>query len=399
MRVVALLALALPLAVHAEDATLDKIRTLLLPMRTNGLENLRVRGATPALTTVKHLLRDWIESRVSALQWNGVRWNPDPVVLQEQLNDELNRAKLICNSQLKIPCPEQSGLGFLGPVVLDIKRESFLIVRTRVGIQVCGDDDSAYAYQSSDHQWRRFWQSEQNYYEEEKYFPQTLREVLISPTDFRPNGDRTEHLILTLGTEPWCSSNWHDVYYRVWRTEGADVEPELLLSGSDWGYVDSVHGSIGRAGIFTEYTAGDGVVEPDRPEIRHYVLKKGKLERVDPVALNPPNFAAFWLAHPWPEIARWTAEGSRSQLKEWLQRNKGPFGEFDYPTLHCENQPDLWQVSTVAGENGKRPIYFLIRWRPPYHFTMVSASARPWPGCKQEDPEADEPRSLFEMLN
>jgi hypothetical protein len=399
MRLLALFMLVFPLAVRAEDDRLDKIRVLLLPLRTNGLQNLKSRGATPALTTVKHLLRDWVETRLAGLQWNGVGWNPDPIVLQEQLNDELNRAELICNAQSKISCPEQSRLGFLGPITLDMRRESILIVRTAVGIQVCGDDDSAYAYQSAEHQWHRFWQSEQNDYEEGKYFPQRLRDVLISPADFRPDRNPTEHLILTLGVEPWCTSNWHDVYYRVWRTKGHDVEPELLLTGSDWAFVESIHGSVGTAGVFTEYTAGNGVVEPDRPEIRHYVLEKGRLVRVDPVALTSASFTAFWLAHPWPEISNWTAQSNSSKLKEWLRQNKAPFGEFAYPTLHCENRPDLWQVSTVGGGNGKPNVYFLVRWRPPYHFAMVSASDRPWPGCKEEDPEADEPRSLFEILN
>jgi hypothetical protein len=395
MRLLALLMLCSPLVVQAEDARLDAIHALLLPMRTSRL-NLKARGATPALTTVKHQLRDWIESRLSALQWNGLRWNQDPVVLQEQLNDELRRAELFCGSSSKTPCPESSELGFLGPVVLDMKRGAFLVVRTAVGIQLCGYDESAYAYQSSETQWRRFWQSEQNDYDEGKYFPQWLHEVLISPTDFRPNADKTEHLILTLGTEPWCTSNWHDVYYRVWQTKGTYVEPVLLLSGSERAFVDdSIHGSVNRDDLLIEYAVNSVEGGFTRPEIRHYVLEHGRLERVDPIALSPRNFTAFWLSHPWPENSRWTAEGNRSNLEKWLQRHKGPFLEFGYPTLHCKQQPDLWQVATDVAEDGKGPVYFLIRWRPPYHFTMVSAGDHPWPNCTEEDREADEPRSLF----
>ena len=39
--------------------------------------------------------------------------------------------------------------------------------------------------------------------------------------------------------------------------------------------------------------------------------------------------------------------------------------------------------------------YFLIRWRPPYHFSMVGVSEQPWPNCTEKDPEADEFRTLF----
>jgi len=51
----------------------------------------------------------------------------------------------------------------------------------------------------------------------------------------------------------------------------------------------------------------------------------------------------------------------------------------------------LWQV----GFDFEKAQYFLIRWRPPYHFTMVDVSEHPWPDCAEEDREADEPRTLF----
>jgi len=40
-------------------------------------------------------------------------------------------------------------------------------------------------------------------------------------------------------------------------------------------------------------------------------------------------------------------------------------------------------------------VYFLVRWRPPYHFTMMEISHKPWPRCTQEDREADEWRTVF----
>jgi hypothetical protein len=395
MHRLALLLLSFPFVIPAEDSHLDAIRALLLPMRTAGTQNLGARGATPALTTVKHELRDWIESRLSVLQWNGERWNPNPVVLQEQLNDELRSAGLICEWQSKTPCPEWTELGFLGPVVFDMKQGP-LIVRTAVGIQECGFDESAYAYESSENQWRRFWQSEQNDYAEGKYFPQRLEQVLISPTDYHPGSDRTEHLILTLGALPWCTSFWHSVYYRVWQTKSTLREPLLLLNGSDLADIgEPIQGNAGPSGVFMEYSAiGEEAVRG--PEIRHYVLRQGKLTRADPIALIPADFVAFWLRHAWPESSRWTAEESRSKLEAWRQQHKGPLSERDDRTFHCKLHPDLWQVVTES-EYGNQRVYFLIRWRPPYHFTMVSVSGLPSPDCTEEDREADEPRSLFSL--
>ena len=66
MRLLALLLLGSPILALAQDTRLDAIRAILLPMRQ--LEPLKARGATPAFTTVKHQLRDWIESRLSVLE-------------------------------------------------------------------------------------------------------------------------------------------------------------------------------------------------------------------------------------------------------------------------------------------------------------------------------------------
>src|ERR1700683_3416364 len=101
MRLVALVLLGSPL-VAAGDAKLETIHSLLVPMRNSGIK--KVSGATPAFTAIKHQLRDLIEPRFSVLQWEGSRWIPDPVVLQEQINEELNQADLFCYRQPITAC-------------------------------------------------------------------------------------------------------------------------------------------------------------------------------------------------------------------------------------------------------------------------------------------------------
>jgi hypothetical protein len=55
---------------------------------------------------------------------------------------------------------------------------------------------------------------------------------------------------------------------------------------------------------------------------------------------------------------------------------------------------DFSDPPTPFGKDGKGT-YFLVRWRPPYRFTMVDIGDRAYPGCTTEDGEADERRSLF----
>jgi len=43
----------------------------------------QARGATPTLTTVKHQISDWIESRIEILKWadGGLSPNPTPLYI------------------------------------------------------------------------------------------------------------------------------------------------------------------------------------------------------------------------------------------------------------------------------------------------------------------------------
>jgi hypothetical protein len=94
------------------------------------------------------------------------------------------------------------------------------------------------------------------------------------------------------------------------------------------------------------------------------------------------------LFHVWPDAAKWTANRA---LQEWHERVRKTRSEFDFPTKRCAARPDLWQVGL-----GESPtVYFLVRWRPPYRFTMVDVRETPWPDCTEVDRLADESDTTF----
>jgi len=134
-----------------------------------------------------------------------------------------------------------------------------------------------------------------------------------------------------------------------------------------------------------------------RETVRHFLIDGDRVTRVDPVALGPRDFVDEWVTRPWEESVRWSGSAS---LRRWyanLQTDPvfRQFGE----TMHC-GTPDLWQVtfapSAPKWNSARQPgVYFLVRWRPPYHFTMVDVSAKPWPRCIEKDPDADAWRTLF----
>jgi hypothetical protein len=186
----------------ADDVSLNALRSSAAAMRlkTRG----GPRGATPNLTAAKHQLRDWLEERLGRLAENG-----DITEFERQVNADLRLAGLNCGEAGtgSPPCPDEDFAGFLDDVQVQRNR-TFVVVITGVGIE-CGFDHSAYAYSWSGDKWVRVWQNEQNTYTEKDYTPQNLHAVLISPYNRENN-----YLVLTLGSEPWCSSNWHRVYYR-----------------------------------------------------------------------------------------------------------------------------------------------------------------------------------------
>lgn len=65
-------------------------------------------------------------------------------------------------------------------------------------------------------------------------------------------------------------------------------------------------------------------------------------------------------------------------------------------TNYCGKQPEHWQVGLIWTKfDGNTMIetkhmYFLVRWLPPYRFSMAGVGDRPWAGCTGEEPRTVE---------
>jgi hypothetical protein len=205
--------------------------------------------------------------------------------------------------------------------------------------------------------------------------------------------------VLTLGSHFWCTSNWRPVYYRLWRTGADRLQPKLLLNETQVAYHGRadipIQGSVQSDDVLIEFTVGSiDAGTHSRQAIRHYTIQQDVANRIDPVALSPRDFVDEWLTRTWRESAVWSDKSAVAALQQSHNELHSDHvsGEFTDPTLHCVNQPDTWQVGI---EFKKKFKYFVVRWRPPYHFTMLKVSDRPSANCTEEDREADEPRTLF----
>jgi hypothetical protein len=197
-------------------------------------------------------------------------------------------------------------------------------------------------------------------------------------------------------------SSLHNVYYRVFRL-GPDPSARPLVEGAVWARIDGdppIHGSVAVDDVLIETTSAGGLGGMPYEVIRHYRFEHDTVRRIDPLALCPRDFVYEWLSSEWTTAAAsWSESASRRTMLDWHERLGKRSGEFTYPTLHCPATPDLWQVGADFGDPLTFPLkatnYFLVRWRPPYNFSMVEVSDQPWPQCTEEDRKADEARTLF----
>lgn len=376
---------------YAADPRLDALRALLIPMRSEKAQDPTARGATPALTEIKHQLRQWIESRMKSLDRRGETGD-----LQAKLNAELTAAGLTCSWETNGPhCPGWWLLGYLSNI--QFRREgAFLTLTTGVGIE-CGYDDSAYLYQWADTGggWHQIWESEQNTYTKDDYHPQNILSVKAAGSS----------LVLTLGVQPWCASNWHDVYYRVFRL-GPNPVSKPIVDGAEYAFEGwSTEGAIteDEALVAFRVAAHDPAIH-NRRAIRHFKIKGYVATRIDPIALSPRDFVEEWLSTNWLKhdwfgnAATWSETARRDELHRLHETVQLHPLQAIPPTMHCRTAPDLWQVafdmSDPPTEFDKPPVgtYFLVRWRPPYKFSMVSISSKADARCTEPDPGSDDPQ-------
>jgi hypothetical protein len=361
----------------APPDSLSALAATLQSLRGGSLDLLApARGATPQFTAAKHELRDWIESRLPAPPL-------DPDQLALTLNAELRAAGLFCGEEASsTPCPQFNTAGFLAPITVRWVN-SFLVVQTGLDI-ICGSDDSAYLYEWKDSRWQRLWESERNTYTEKGYDPQTLTGVQVAG-----NPVRDGLYVVTLGHEWWCSSNWHRVYLRLWHVKSGEP-PRLVLDRTRPAYfadMPPIRASLTGEDLLVQYTVGsiDGGVH-SRKVVEHYHLTGPTATRIPPVALRPIDFIDEWVKTEWVVSQFWTepiAGGSfLAAHRRYSAKDAFPDGAYFDRTQHCPATPDRYQVQLG-------PAYFLVRWRPPYNFTLLDVATRPWPACNQPAPNAD----------
>jgi hypothetical protein len=379
--------LFLVLCISATAQTTDHlaaIRELLLPLR-QPVDHKKEGdfGATPDFGLIKQHLREWVESEIRRL-----RPEADLGPFAARLNDELRR------NGLRFPKFVKAELrsGYLDELRLEWKSE-FLVVHTSLSVN-CGSDHSAYAYVQSEQGWKLAWKFEQDQYGPD--FKPLSFQVAISPLTSQANS----FLVAIAGNTPYCTSCWSGgLTVKGWRVEpGSGSKLIFEPKAESYNSCSSVEIAAEQNDLWLEFV-GSGANADERMQVRHYRFVNDQPSRVDPIALRPINFLDIWLKTEWPEALGWTDAAARTKLKAHRERRNVSFLGIENigVTKRCRTRPDLYQVGLryETEDKGNEEFYYLMRWLPPYRFTMMDVLDRPSPDCSIEDPAADEPRQLF----
>lgn len=401
---VGLALLLITVTVQAAEPALDRLHAILTPFRGQDHPGPGpdFRCVDPRAMPAKEILRDWIETKLTA------QGTEDIQTLQTEVNAALRDADLIPKPHQTDPDdlePECDDVGFLSDVRIEYEEPAqALIVKTGLIIGDCGVDNSVYVYRRKGKGLQRVWQFEEPIDPARKYDPQQIDAVHVSPLRDKPHPG----LVMMLGQATWCTSNYSRVYYGVWRIGSDGEQPVQMLRESPgalrarW---PAIMGSVGADDVLIDFLSSSFDIDVwSYDAIRHYGFDGAKLTRIDPIALGPRSFVNAWLDpdaaedNSWIDDERWVEPAKRPQFQAWRKQHQtdGRFsGTFGSASMHCRLDPTLWQVLLTSDDEDKTASYFIIRWRPPYRFKLLDIAATPRKDCTDADPDADAERTLF----
>jgi len=347
------------------------------------------------LTRLKHQLRDLITIRLN---------RPGGVVatLKSEITGELLSAGVAVVDRYAgdytRPAQDSSEYVYGDILDIDIQRPDMhpdlVAATTRLGV-CCGEDSSLYLFQRNNG-WSLILTQEANGYEDISG-AQGWFDYRISPPD--PAGG---FFVVTVNVNPWCTSNWQSVRYRVLRPGADPFRLQVLLNEAETIYVgiDPPYTLDADASTFTLKFAAYQDLNPDdfiRPHIVKYRVSTNSVRRIPPLAELPDDFLDEWLDLPWNQAARWADPAALPALKKAhaaLHRREGYRASGFLFVRPC---PDLnqWQIgldtssdadegaeSATAGPQPPVPnrLFFTIEIKNNVFFVQ-SVSETPPPDC------------------
>lgn len=339
--------------------------------------------ARPLLTQLKHQLRDLVNRTLDA--------DPSTLTDARVLNAKVLAA--LKREGITTGGPKDDVHTYGSLISVNIFRPqgyADLIAATTTVSVHCGEDTSLYLFRREDKRWRLVLADESNDYEKVSGARERF-DFRVSPTD--ASG---EFFVVAADVNPWCTSAWQLVRYRVMRVGDDAYSPRVIRSGEESIYLGTdLEGFrlTADASTFTLRFDSSQSLDPGRlirPHLLKFKVSNDVVERVAPVALKPEDFADEWTQVKWDEAARWSEPSELTELKRWHDTlnpdGKGFMGTEILFVRPCGRDARAWQIgveSYIDDDNRSRippKLYFTVA-REGEVFRMRSVSDTRPPGC------------------
>lgn len=342
------------------------------------------------LTTLKHQLRDLVQTSLDAA---GER-TPAPV-LQAGVLAALRREGVSTGG------PKDDVHTFGSVVSVSISRPrghaDMVAATTEVSVH-CGSDNSLYLFRRDGERWRLVLADEANGYEQVNGAREHF-DFRVSPPDAQGG-----FFVAVADVNPWCTSSWQVMRYRVLRFGEDAYAPRVVLKGDASIYLGTDLEGFrldATANTFTLRFDSSQSLDPGRlirPHVLKFEVEGDRAERVAPVALKPEDFADEWAQMTWDEAGRWSDPSRLEELKGWHASlnpdGKGFSGSEILFVRPCGRAAGEWQIGVEVfhdsdeGEDAARlpaKLFFTVA-RERGEFRMRGVSGAPARGCAGAKP-------------
>src|SRR5208282_5045097 len=215
----------------------------------------------------------------------------------------------------------------------------------------CGEDSSLYLLRREEGRWQLQIAVESDGYTKISGAQGNLR-YAASPRD--ASG---EWFAVVTRTNPWCTSNWHAIQYRVLRPAESPYEPRELFSkvaGIYLGYDDMEKLVATKTSLHLSFWDWQGLSVDlfTRARVENYEVVGQTVKRRPPIANSPEGFLNEWSDLAWPEALPWTLDTSRS-VEQWHEKLEKRYSddlqvELNF-TQPCEGK-ESWRMGLALYE-------------------------------------------------
>jgi hypothetical protein len=351
-------------------------------------DNVQGNGAA-RIARVHDALLSWIESQLpmgrSAI---AIKSSDLEAAMRRQLASAgIAEKEAVTTSGPPAEQPDIDDPGFNDVnVVLTWKPElpGMLFVTGTVGVR-CGGDQAVYGYRFDANGWARVITDHPA--SDFGYGWSTLE---VSDAD-----SQGRRLLLTHRSSVQCASTWMRMTYSVFRMASDAASPPVsLLSGVHGFWMgnedDGLVFALKPEELIIELldSSIDGGIH-NRTQIHRYNFVDG-VKRLEPVALQPQDFAEEWLTQPWSEMRSM----SLPETQKWHGKYHNQAGEYSN-VVPCAAEPDRWsigfQIPDIEGKALAEPleVYFLVRELGNYRFEMEAVSDDQFKECPGKGDASD----------